>query len=506
VGEALRWLDGDGSRRPQLEPLLRALAGEAGPLELLRDKPGRRRLLRAELAGAGACFVKQFPRGRGLRASAKRLLGQSPPQREWRALRRLHARGVPVPRPLARLALPDGGCALVTEWVEARPLAEALGAGRAERRALLEALGLALRRLHAAGWVHRDLHRENVMATAGGPLLVDLQLALPLRGWRWRRRDLGELDHSLSGVLSCADRVRLRAAALGLSRPFGPAARATLRDVGRASERRAQAYYRSRTRRSLREGRLYHALRLDDARGLCVRDVPEPALRDALAHAAVGGRALDTAAGPVCATRWRAGPLAALADAARGSPARRAWLAGHGLRARGLACVRPLAFAERRRLGVPLESWLVAERVDRRMDDAAAGEPGRALALAAWLALAHRRGVDAAGLAARDLAAGPGPRLARLVGVRLRARPPREARRIEALARLNASLPDALPAAERWEAFRRYARALPFRGGERAALQRVVLRSLALADRWSGADCALARGAAQPELTVTQRK
>lgn len=505
MGDALRWLDGDASQRTRLEPLLRALAGEPGRLELLREKPGRRRLLRAELAGGEACFVKQFPRGRGLRAFAKRLLGQSPPQREWRALCRLHARGVAVPRPLARIALPDGGCALVTAWVEARPLAEALSAAGAERRALLRALGDALRRLHAAGWVHRDLHRENVVATARGPLLVDLQLALPLRGWRWRRRDLGELDHSLEGVLSRADRVRLRAAALGLSRPFAAAARATLRDVGRASEERAQAYYHSRTRRSLREGRLYRALRLGHGRGLCVREVPEPALREALAHAAEGGRALDTAAGPVCATRWRAGPLAALADAVRGSPARRAWLAGHGLRARGIACVRPLAFAERRRLGLPLESWLVTEWIDRSAGEAT-GEPGGALALAAWLAALHRRGVEAAGLDARALAPGPVPRLTRLAGVRLRSRPPREARRIEALARLNASLPDALPAAERRAAFRHYARALPFRGGEPAALRRVALRSVALADRWSGADCPLARGAAQVELTVTQRK
>ena len=37
-----------------------------------------------------------------------------------------------------------------------------------------------------------------------------------------------------------------------------------------------------------------------------------------------------------------------LADVFRGSPAKRAWLAGHGLNLRGIGAARPLAYLERR--------------------------------------------------------------------------------------------------------------------------------------------------------------
>jgi len=80
------------------------------------------------------------------------------------------------------------------------------------------------------------------------------------------------------------------------------------------------------------------------------------------------------------------------------------------------------------------------------------------------------------------------PRLIDLEGVRFPVRL-RAARRLHALAELNASLPDAYPAQLRRRAFRRYAAALPFRGGWRPALARVVRESLARQHRWTGAGC-----------------
>jgi hypothetical protein len=136
--------------------------------------------------------------------------------------------------------------------------------------------------LHAAGWTHGDLHHGNLLVGAGGVWLLDLQAALPLRAASARWRDLGELDHSLAGSLCLADRVRLRARALGLSRPFRFDARRSLRAVGRASEARARAYARSRTRRARRPGRRYARLQSDGREGLRLQRIDEGVLLKAL--------------------------------------------------------------------------------------------------------------------------------------------------------------------------------------------------------------------------------
>ena len=60
--------------------------------------------------------------------------------------------------------------------------------------------------------------------------------------------------------------------------------------------------------------------------------------------------------------QWqRRGPWRLAADRLRGSPAARAWRGGVGLRARRIGAAVPYAFLERRRLGLPVASWLLLE-------------------------------------------------------------------------------------------------------------------------------------------------
>jgi hypothetical protein len=188
--------------------------------------------------------------------------------------------------------------------------------------------------------IHRDLHRENLWVTDAGPVLIDFGQAVRLRTRRMRIRDLGELDASVAPLLSTSDRIRLRAGLLGEARPFGASARRKLRAVGQASERRHRSHVESRTRRSLREGRLYARLSCAAGRGMRLRSQSEETARSALA-------------GSNDVQRFRT------ALARPGSPARDAWLAGHGLRARGIGAPLPLAFIEKRRLlGVASAIWL----------------------------------------------------------------------------------------------------------------------------------------------------
>ncbi len=529
----VRWTAGAPAVHGAVERWLGA-AAEPAAAEVLRDNP-RRRLVRLPGPAGEALLVKQFRIGSGrhpLRERIKARLGFAPADREWRALARLHAAGVAVPEPLALGTLPDGDRLLVERFVPGRLLAEALGAPPAERRKTLEALGVAVASLHAAGFLHGDLHHGNVMVTARGPVLLDLQHARAASDEGGRLRDLGHLDHALSEIGSRVDRARVHAAALGATRPFSAGMRGALRQVAAAGHARALEHAQSRTRRSLRPGRAYAKFRHASGIGLRCADVDIAALAAALAaHAAALAEPAVARAEPAVArepavlkrdarartTAVRAGERRvvikehvarglgrALADGLRGSAGWRAWRGGHGLLARGIGAARPLAYLEQRRLGLVRSSVIVLEDVrpawpaDRPDPPVAPGEVVRALGRLATAL--HRLGVDHGDLKASHVlleaqagaATGTSPLATRLIdleGVRF-ARRLSDARRLRALAQLNASLPDVYPAPARSQAFGDYVRALPFGISTEAARARVVRESLARRHRWSGAGCA----------------
>lgn len=507
----VRWSHGD----PALQ---RALAGAlaTGAVTGITDN-ARRRTLRLA-AGGGLVFLKQFRVGSGRhprREALKARIGRAPAEREWRALAALHAAGLPVPEPLALGALPDGDRLLAMAWIEGVPFETALlAAAPRARRALLGALGALLARFHEAGWIHADLHPGNFLVRAGTPVVLDWQHARRTRSASARARDLARLEHGLAPLVPLAERVHLRAAALGLVRPLDAPARAALRAAGAAADRRAEQFVRGRTRRLLRPGRAVARVRSDGLRGLRLRTLEAGTLEGLLAaHAealsaadarvlkddhrarvtghVVGGRALVVKEAP-----WR-GLGRALADALRGSAARRAWRAGHGIALRRIGVARPEAWLERRRAGVPVRSWVVLEDVRPGVPSAFALEHGLDAdavldALTSLLVALHRCGVDHGDLQGTHVYLRRGPRgletrLIDLEAVRFR-RPLPDACRVQALAELHASLPDAFPNDARLRAWRRYARALPFTGGAGPALARVVRASLARRHRWSGCD------------------
>ena len=184
-----------------------------------------------------------------------------------------------------------------------------------------------------------------------------------------------------------------------------------------------------------------------------------------------------------------------LADALRGSPARRAFRGGHGLLARGIGAALPLAFVERRRWLLPTSSAVVLEDVRPALPaHRADGIPdGTVLdALTDLVVRLHRGAVAHGDLTADNVhLARVGDRITTRVldleDVRFPRRLP-ERRRIEALAALNASLPDRFEARERRDAFARYCAALPF-ADTGTALSRVVEIGAARAHRWTSTSC-----------------
>jgi tRNA A-37 threonylcarbamoyl transferase component Bud32 len=521
--QEIRWQSGNRPSQIQLEATLSDTPHSDQNVELLFERPGRRRLFKIRTHDGDWLFVKQlFTRSLGAvrgGAAAARLDAAG---REWRALTRLYRAGVAVPEPIALGTLANGDRVVATRFVEGSTLKASLEepgrCTRIERNAMLLAVGRLVHGFHAAGYVHRDLHWGNILISKSGPLLLDLQAALPTSMGFARRRDLGALDYSVSGLLTISDRTRVRAAALGFEGALGPAERRALRAVGAASLASGRAHAASRTRRSLRPGRLYAPIRIGVDRGLRRREASEPDIASALAacnpsqndqnceilkaDARAQVFAVSTGELSWIIKRYRSGGwLRRAADLFRGSPARRAWRGGHGLMARGIGTALPVAFVERRRFGVPVASAIVMEdlRGLEVADDCPTDWAGDREILTAVSRLAiglHRRGAIHGDLKASHVllereANRIHGRLIDLEGVRFRRRLS-DRTRIHALAQLNASLPDHISDAERVRAFRRYAAAIPFRGDPDRCLREIVDVSMARQHRWTGNDCALA--------------
>ena len=153
-------------------------------------------------------------------------VGPSKARREWQNAGRLRALGWETPDCLALAEVRTLGalraCALMTRAVEDAERLDAclwrlrdLGPdGRHQRLALLEALAVALRRIHGAGYVDRNMHPRNVLVRWDGDVPSFVKVDSP-RGRRWpwvstaaAAGDLAALDAVASCTLTRAERLR----------------------------------------------------------------------------------------------------------------------------------------------------------------------------------------------------------------------------------------------------------------------------------------------------------
>lgn len=382
-----------------LAEVLPALDGLRDRKDTAVAKANRMRtVLRVPLPG-GAVFLKRY-HVQGIGEKLKYLVVPTRAAAEWRAARAMRAAGLPVPRAVMAGVKKRGpfladGCFASEEIAGAEDLVPFValerppGRGDAGRRALLADLARLVRRMHDAGFRHRDLHGGNLLVT--GPAidphlhLIDLHTVTRRRRVRRRTRlgNLAKLLHSLATVANAADVLRFLRSYEG-SAPVLGAERAALAGLFRrvsALERRRQ---RSRTKRCLRDSSEFVTERVGPYR-LFRRRVVDPsgvllaagdhllamerggtavlkdAARSAISREILMGPA-DAAAAVVKRTRIR-GPVDLLKNAFRRPRGRASWVNGNGLLVRRFAAARPLALLERGRWPLRGESFLLMEDV-----------------------------------------------------------------------------------------------------------------------------------------------
>jgi len=153
-------------------------------LDLLADHASHAFGARVRIAGLDLYLKAGTLRGRAaVRHALRRRLFRKPAPRlrEHANLAWLRARGFAAPEPLLAGVLVRRGLPrlqlLATRWVDlARPLGAVLASSSSpDRTALLRRLGADVGRLHALGFVHRDLFFRNLLvASTSPPTLVFL--------------------------------------------------------------------------------------------------------------------------------------------------------------------------------------------------------------------------------------------------------------------------------------------------------------------------------------------
>ncbi|MBW2056321.1 MAG: hypothetical protein JRJ26_02380 [Deltaproteobacteria bacterium] len=341
-----------------------------------------------------AVFIKRF-RSIGGWQKCKYLFLPSRAVTEWRISRFLRHKGILTPRAVAALERRKHGILeesfFVTQALEGASdllhfCKERLRNQNDKKRDVIGVLAETIRKIHDAGLFHRDLHAGNLLLTGGRPLslyLVDLHQARRRRRVSLAERlwNMAQLFNSLDFIMDREAREAFFLAYSGGCGLRGGSMEVHLRRVEGMIRKMAARHEKSRAKRCLKESTLFA---LERGRGWRVfrrreigadeieailsvhRETVRLRPEDLLKHSAktivsladrVGARGLR-----VCVKQYRyERPWDRWRNSIRRPKGKASWVAGNTLFRLGFSPLKPLAYAERRRLGLLQEAFFITE-------------------------------------------------------------------------------------------------------------------------------------------------
>ncbi len=478
--------------------------------EIIKESPWRRAGIFSP-DGGQRIFLKR-DRTKGLLEKVKYLFLPSRGHMEWLVAIQLQRRNLKIPAPLGWMERVRRG------WVaESYYLSEAVGSGgsliedslRLKERVTITHLARTVRAIQDAGLNHLDLHAGNFLWDGDSLLLTDLHDSRIVRNLSWNQRlwNLSHLFHSLRSAWGEKEEEAFAKeywAGDSISDREKEKLRGTIQEYMSRLQKRQ---WRSRSKRCLKEssefsirrdGRILYRHRrdfpLDRAKGV-VQEYrrmlsAEPMLLVKNAPRVTVGLLRD-GRGDLWIKQFRyPGWCDRMKESLRLSRGLRAWIAGNGLRARGVPSIKPLALVEEKgRLGKKA-SFFIMEAVEAGLEmDRYLSQGFETLnqkrsfsrTFAGWLSSFHRmdlyhRDMKTCNILVREKGDTWEFYLLDLEDVLLNHRPD-ERDLLRNLVQLNTSTPKVMSRTDRLRFFREYLRLHPILRNRRAFLRRLMEES-----------------------------
>ena len=309
--------------------------------------------------------------------------------KEWLIAYRLQKGNLNIPKPLGWMEKVRRGMVKESFY-----LSEAIGSGlslmdltHSGREFSFEGLVKAVRRVHDAGLFHMDFHGGNFLWDGESFYLTDLHRARILKSLSPHQRlwSLSHLFHSLRSSWGEETRKAFIERYFGEEPPPLRKKEAYLRMIHRWMGRLQKRQWRSRTKRCLKESTefavwkgteytIYHRrdMNVDHVRK-AVRDhlsvvKEKPSILVKSSPRTIVS-ILDVEGKRICVKHFLSPCLwDRFKDLFRASKGLKAWIAGNGLRARGISSLLPIAVAEKKDLLSTRESFFVMEALKTGME------------------------------------------------------------------------------------------------------------------------------------------
>jgi tRNA A-37 threonylcarbamoyl transferase component Bud32 len=334
------------------------------------------------LRGEKRLFLKR-DKTKGWTEAFKFLLLPSKARKEWFIAYQLQKRNLPIPKPLGWMEKGHWGFVRESYY-----LSEAIGSGaslidllQAKIDVPFEPLGKKVRKFHDAGFFHKDLHGGNLLWDGESFFLADLHRAGILRSVSLEQRlwNLAHLFHSLRSQWGRKDFLRFLESYFGEEALDLEKKEAYLQKILSSMEHLQRRWWKSRTKRCLKESTEFSLVKGDGTTVYHRRDFPIDQIKEVVRrHEAVIHEKPDDllkqspesvvslvkmgGEGKICVKQFQYPQfIDRFKENFRNSKGVKAWIAGNGLNIRGIPSLKVLACVERREGFGIKESFLLME-------------------------------------------------------------------------------------------------------------------------------------------------